>query len=67
MSKKNGIGYTEAPEPTIKAAGASPGFDPFTKSIAKGKAMSAGCLQISKETGTPSRAHKISMKGRGSK
>jgi hypothetical protein len=66
MSQKNGIGYTEAYTPTIKAAGASPGFDPFTRSL-KNTAPSAPPLRISKHTATPSKAAKITMKGRGAK
>ena len=48
MSQKNGIGMTEPPAMTIKAAGASPGYDPFTKSIKKGKSMSMGAMKVPK-------------------
>lgn len=64
MAEKNGIGYSASVTPTIKAAGASPGYDPFTKSISKGKGMSAGPISIPKTTGTPSRGGKVTMKSR---
>jgi hypothetical protein len=65
MAKNYGIGYSEAPPLTVKVAGASPGYDPFTKSIGKGKSMSAGPISISKATATPSKSTKITMKKRG--
>jgi hypothetical protein len=53
---KNGIGLREPIVPTVKVAGASPGYDPFTKSISKGMAMSVGPVEISKATGSPGKA-----------
>ena len=50
---KNGIGIAKPYQPTIKVSGASPGFDAFTHSIAKGRSMSVGPIEIEKTTFTP--------------
>jgi hypothetical protein len=62
---KNGIGITNPITPVLKVAGASPGYDPFTKSIAKGRAMSAGPIEIEKKVFVGgSKSGKITMKSR---